>query len=128
MIMWSLTNLIAGISKLQGVVVYNDQWRALAAEAEAGQGADIFSGSRVVLYTYENQRYSLGMGWSSRNLLPTDRSAWTNDNGTQKLLKEDVRLPSDDWEWESDWHLDFQLRRSGEVDEEGWEYAHVSGT
>jgi hypothetical protein len=108
--------------------VYNDQWRALAAEAEAGQGADIFSGSRVVLYTYENQRYSLGMGWSSRNLLPTDRSAWTNDNGTQKLLKEDVRLPSDDWEWESDWHLDFQLRRSGEVDEEGWEYAHVSWT
>lgn len=37
--------------------------------------------NRVVVYTYENQRYALGRGWTANNLLPTDRPAWSDKTG-----------------------------------------------
>ena len=76
--------------------------------------------SRVVVHTYENQRFVLGRGWSSKNLLPTDRMAWTDKKGTLSIKKELVTLPSNEWEWETSWYIDYQL---GNIDQYGWEYA-----
>ena len=123
-LIWSLSNLALRLSSLQGEIVHNAKWESLLHEQDESPSHLISSSSRVVLCTYENERYTLGQGWSARNLLPTDRPAWSNVTGTEEVRKEQVRLPSDDWEWENDWQLDFYLRKTGEVDESGWEYAH----
>ena len=108
-----------------GEIVYNAKWMEMQLAQEAAFAHDLTSNSsRVVLATYENERYTLGAGWSARNLLPTDRPAWSNATGTEEVTRESVKLPSEDWEWEGDWQKDFQLRRKGDVDEDGWEYAH----
>ena len=121
---WSLSNVALRMSRAVGEIVYNAKWMEMQQEQEAHAHDLTSSSSRVVLATYENERYTLGQGWSARNLLPTDRPAWSNAAGTEEVTKESLRLPSDDWQWESDWQKDFYLRKTGEVDEDGWEYAH----
>lgn len=44
-----------------------------------------------------------------RRLLPTDRYQWSNKDGTVERRKENVRLPSMAWQWESDWQLELTL-------------------
>ena len=124
-LIWSLSNVAVRLSCAHGEIVYNARWMEQQQLLEAASAHDLTSSSsRVVLATYENERYTLGQGWSARNLLPTDRAAWSNASGSEEVTKDSLRLPSDDWEWESDWQLDFSLRKTGEVDEDGWEYAH----
>jgi hypothetical protein len=84
---------------------------------------DIMSGRCVVVSSYENQRFLLGQGWSADHLLPTDRSEWSDKTGKITLPRESHMLPSDDWVWDGPWQLDLTLRQSGEVDENGWQYA-----
>lgn len=57
-------------------------------------------------------------------IYPHDMSSHLSFIGTVKMSKESCQLPSSAWEWEMDWAKDFALRKTGEVDEEGWEYAH----
>ena len=124
-LIWSLSNVAVRMASAHGEIVYNARWMEQQQLLEAASAHDLTSSSsRVVLATYENERYTLGQGWSVRNLLPTDRPGWSNASGTEEVTKDSLRLPSDDWEWENDWQLDFSLRKTGEVDEDGWEYAH----
>ena len=123
-LIWSLSNLAVRVSGIQAEICHNAKWIELSHDHDSSPLSSITTSSRVVLATYENERYALGNGWSARNLLPTDRAAWSNATGTEKVTRESITLPSDDWEWEGDWQLDFDLRKTGEVDEDGWEYAH----
>jgi hypothetical protein len=89
-------------------------------------GVDFFyqcQGNCVVVHTYENQRFVLAQGWNKSLLLPSERKGWSDDSGSTVLLKENFLLPSDEWTWDSNWIVDMSLRESGEVDEEGWQYA-----
>ena len=38
--------------------------------------------------------------------LPTDRWAWSSEDGKQPLPKESFQLPSVEWIWEGDWYID----------------------
>eukprot|EP00667_Euglena_gracilis_P010757 EG_transcript_10960 len=64
---------------------------------------------------YENERRV--MGWSRKFLLPTDRPNFTDDT-VKPRTREEVQLPSADWCWEDDWHVD-----CAGGDAEGWQYA-----
>uniref|UniRef100_A0A4W4F5L1 Peroxin/Ferlin domain-containing protein n=1 Tax=Electrophorus electricus TaxID=8005 RepID=A0A4W4F5L1_ELEEL len=70
---------------------------------------------------YENQRWNPVDGFSNR-LLPSDRWQWSNVTGLQHQPLDDFQLPSENWEWEADWHVDENFR--GEPTEKGgWTYA-----
>jgi hypothetical protein len=117
---WYISNVMLGIERFHCVLVYNQLWREYSQLNDRGGLDNILqSNDRVLVVTYENQRYTLGKSWSAKNLLPTDRAAWTNAEGTIEIRREDCKLPSADWMWENDWQLDFELRKGGEVDEEG---------
>lgn len=70
-------------------------------------------------HCYENERWYIGLGFSERSLLSTDRYAWSSKDGKVELRRESFYLPNDEWEWEGDWFVD----KSIECDIEGWEYA-----
>ena len=120
---WSVANLRAGVIGLQGLLVHNQKWKELADQDIDEELEEIMAQDRVVVHMYENERLIRGLGWSKNYLLPTDRDPFTDRNG-KKIPPDAVRLPSDDWMWTGDWQLDFKLRRAGEVDEEGWEFAN----
>ena len=70
-----------------------------------------------IVECYENQRYYPVAGWSAR-LLPTDRPAWSNDEGTQARQFTDFKCPIG-WQWTSEWTIE----RGAGGDGEGWSYA-----
>ncbi len=41
----------------------------------------------------------------------------------EERRREDIKLPSNQWEWLDEWHPDKSRIEVGEIDEEGWEYA-----
>ena len=57
---------------------------------------------RVKEVVYENERWNPLDGFSS-NLLPTDRSHFSNMEGTVAREKNKVHLPTMAWQWEGDW-------------------------
>ena len=105
--MWSIANTALSVESTSGSIVYNRRWQELVKDENERQQRlqNYNTANRVVVHTYENERFILGFGWSSHNLLPTDRPAWTNVNGSIEIPKSSVVLPSDDWEWEFDWQL-----------------------
>ena len=60
-------------------------------------------------------------GFSS-NLLPTDRPGFSNREGTVGKRKEDVKLPSMAWTWESMWYVDTNHQGQA-LAKDGWTYA-----
>lgn len=50
-------------------------------------------------------------------LLPSDRWLWSDVSGLQPRPLDGVALPSQHWEWESDWHVDENF--GGEPTEKG---------
>lgn len=53
------------------------------------------------------QRWLPSRGWSGQNLLPgVDPWMWSSDDCLRCLPKEDFKLPSEHWEWESGWYVD----------------------
>ena len=76
---------------------------------------------RVCALTYENQR-RFPLTQFGTILLPTDRAHFSCADGTLPLPKEDFKLPSKSWQWESDWYVDDNIE--GEpLEPEGWSYA-----
>lgn len=69
---------------------------------------------------YENQRWNPISGYSSSGL-PTDRYSWSDITGKQRRTKDHVKLLSRQWQWVSDWLVDFHV--AGGVDRDGWQYA-----
>ncbi|CAG0914640.1 unnamed protein product [Notodromas monacha] len=76
---------------------------------------------RVKEDSYENQRWNPVEGFSG-NLLPTDRCAFSNSDGTIQRKKDEVRLPSLAWEWEGNWEIEDNLRGTV-LDSGSWTYA-----
>ncbi|XP_067673627.1 tectonin beta-propeller repeat-containing protein 1-like isoform X2 [Haliotis asinina] len=77
---------------------------------------------RVQETTYENQRWSPISGFSGSNLLPTDRSNWSDEHGNGFFPKESFTLPSQHWEWDGDWEIDDNFQ--GQIASRGgWQYA-----
>ncbi|XP_064613719.1 tectonin beta-propeller repeat-containing protein 1-like isoform X2 [Liolophura sinensis] len=77
---------------------------------------------RVQEVTYENERWTPGIGWSGRTVIPAARKNWSDVNGQGFLPKENFELPSPNWEWEGEWQVDENM--GGEVSGlVGWQYA-----
>ena len=51
------------------------------------------------------QRWFPVDGFSHR-LLPTDRPHFSSEDGTTESTKNSIALPSECWEWESDWQIE----------------------
>uniref|UniRef100_A0A914WUD5 Peroxin/Ferlin domain-containing protein n=1 Tax=Plectus sambesii TaxID=2011161 RepID=A0A914WUD5_9BILA len=74
---------------------------------------------RVVEETFENERWYMLLGWSSRTL-PTDRSNYSDRQGDNSTPKNSFHLPSDGWVWQDPWTVDLN---EIEYDKTGWQYA-----
>uniref|UniRef100_A0A0P6H8Z5 Tectonin beta-propeller repeat-containing protein n=1 Tax=Daphnia magna TaxID=35525 RepID=A0A0P6H8Z5_9CRUS len=76
---------------------------------------------RIREESYENQRWNPIDGFSNK-LLPTDRPFYSSQDGlTDRDLKR-VKLPSQAWVWDEQWHLEL-LHEGQHLDAEGWMYA-----
>lgn len=78
---------------------------------------------------YENQRGSFFFGiplYSHSSLLNFDPSAWmTQDKRASAVNITNAQLPDPSWEWAwRTWYVDM----SGDVDEQGWQYAFSFGS
>ena len=63
---------------------------------------------RVKEETYENQRWNPVDSFSSK-LLPTDRPNYSTADGLYEKSKEQIKLPTMAWQWESPWYVDTRL-------------------
>ena len=46
-------------------------------------------------------------GWSAKNLIPgVDPAEWSSEDGHRSLPRTDFKLPSNNWQWESEWYVD----------------------
>ncbi|XP_054454751.1 tectonin beta-propeller repeat-containing protein 1 [Anoplopoma fimbria] len=72
------------------------------------------------VYIYENQRWNPVTGYTNRGL-PTDRYMWSDASGLHECTKTNMKPPSPQWTWVSDWAIDYSV--SGGTDREGWQYA-----
>ncbi|RHZ81073.1 hypothetical protein Glove_124g12 [Diversispora epigaea] len=92
------------------------------------EASDVQSNNNAPSYKYdilyENQRGLFVMGipkFNSKVLSPADPPPWTNiDQECSPMDIHTFQLPDPSWEWVyKEWLIDM----SGDVDEEGWEYA-----
>jgi len=76
---------------------------------------------RAVEEVYENQRTLLVGDYSSKYLIPLADTCgpWSDARGNPRNPA-DVTLPSPDWVWVGEWHVD---RERPGVDPDGWQYA-----
>ncbi|KAI8393438.1 integral peroxisomal membrane peroxin-domain-containing protein [Radiomyces spectabilis] len=95
---------------------------------------------------YENQRWWLGMGWTT-SMMPSERGPWTDNQLAEIPSKEDFALPkttqttkqqpvgtkgevleqmtSKQWSWvDGDWWVDMTGELQGRIDHNGWEYGN----
>uniref|UniRef100_A0AAQ4R217 Peroxin/Ferlin domain-containing protein n=1 Tax=Gasterosteus aculeatus aculeatus TaxID=481459 RepID=A0AAQ4R217_GASAC len=72
------------------------------------------------VYIYENQRWNPVTGYTNRGL-PTDRYMWSDASGLHECTKTNMKPPSAQWTWVSDWAIDYGV--SGGTDRDGWQYA-----
>eukprot|EP00051_Salpingoeca_urceolata_P011456 m.141941 g.141941 ORF g.141941 m.141941 type:complete len:2152 (+) comp17129_c0_seq1:436-6891(+) len=66
---------------------------------------------------FQNQRYYPIRGWSAK-LLPTERDTWTDMDGTETRIRQEILTPVG-WKWQTEWIVDTDRA----VDAAGWEYA-----
>ncbi|KAI7863461.1 Peroxin/Dysferlin domain-containing protein [Spinellus fusiger] len=85
---------------------------------------------------YENQRWWLGMGWTT-NMMSSERTAWTDNQLMAIMSKEKFDLPESteakhsqgaitkQWTWvDSDWWVDMTGELYSKVDKNGWSYGN----
>ncbi|KAG0367184.1 hypothetical protein BGX24_003339 [Mortierella sp. AD032] len=74
------------------------------------------------LYQHERGAFFLGTPkFSSKSLLPVDPDEWTDQKfQTSAMNTSDYELPDPSWEWV---HKSWLVDMTGDVDEDGWEYA-----
>jgi hypothetical protein len=76
---------------------------------------------------YENERYSPISGWASKGLLPTDRYAYSNHDGSEgynTLDEVNQNLLALGWQWdETPWMIDRGSSNSKDTDIDGWTYS-----
>ncbi|XP_070186393.1 tectonin beta-propeller repeat-containing protein 1-like [Littorina saxatilis] len=69
---------------------------------------------------FENQKWYPLVGYCSRGVFHNN-FAWTTPKGKFVKSREDIKLPSSQWQWVSDWTVDFTT--VGGVSNNGWQYA-----
>ncbi|KAL8561229.1 hypothetical protein ACOMHN_024485 [Nucella lapillus] len=69
---------------------------------------------------FENQKWFPVVGYCSRGVFHNN-FAWTTPKGKFVKSREDMKLPSSQWQWVSDWIVDFST--VGGVSNAGWQYA-----
>ncbi|KAI8583952.1 hypothetical protein K450DRAFT_220769 [Umbelopsis ramanniana AG] len=89
---------------------------------------------------YENQRWWLGVDWTS-NMMPGERTPWTDSHNDPIPSKSAFHLPEPtttvteqndehimtvkEWKWvEPDWWVDMKGLKEGLIDEDGWQYSN----
>lgn len=93
---------------------------------------------------FENQRWWLGVNWTT-NMMPSERSAWTDNQLKAIPAKEKFQLPEATtktgthtvngelvkrtthkvWSWvDADWWVDMTGELAGKIDHNGWEYGN----
>ncbi|KAF9344845.1 hypothetical protein BGX26_003829 [Mortierella sp. AD094] len=81
-------------------------------------------GDFVYDFLYQHQRGVFIFGtpkFSSKSLLPVDPDEWTDDRFETSLMDiTDFAVPDPTWEWV---HKTWLVDMTGDVDEDGWEYA-----
>ncbi|KAF9583471.1 hypothetical protein BGW38_009388 [Lunasporangiospora selenospora] len=81
-------------------------------------------GDFVYEFLYQHQRGAFFLGtpkFSAKSLLPVDPDEWTNTKfETSVMNTTDYVLPDPSWEWV---HKSWLVDMTGDVDEDGWEYA-----
>ncbi|KAF9383053.1 hypothetical protein CPC16_009070 [Podila verticillata] len=81
-------------------------------------------GDFVYEFLYQHQRGAFFLGtpkFSSKSLLPVDPDEWTDSRfETSAMDITDYELPDPSWEWV---HKSWLVDMTGDVDEDGWEYA-----
>jgi len=107
-----------------------------SAEAVPGQSSELVFKFDI----YENQRWWLGVDWTS-NMMPGERTPWSDSNNDPIPSKTSFDLPEptttvsyqgDDqvmtvkeWRWvEPDWWVDMKGLKEGLIDEDGWQYSN----
>ncbi|RUP47892.1 hypothetical protein BC936DRAFT_145204 [Jimgerdemannia flammicorona] len=131
----------AGEHQLRLLTEWKDGPEA-AQQTEAGEKEEKENAKQADLVfrftTYENQRWWLGLEWTT-NMLPNDRPPWSDDRNEPTPPKHRFTLPpatriilphpsdptlvmrrTTHWTWlDDDWHVTFRDR---DVDKQGWEY------
>ncbi|CAL4078311.1 unnamed protein product [Meganyctiphanes norvegica] len=77
---------------------------------------------RVCEESYENQRYYPHAGGFTSNLLPTDRTNFSSEDGLTDRTRDTINLPTSGWTWEGQWQLDVAFN-GNLLDTEAWTYA-----
>lgn len=112
---------------------YTSHFKRISATPDCAWGLSCYHQIYVYVYpldipiriqdkTYENERWTPVNGFSGKNLLPTDRKNWSDENGEGYYPKESFQLPSQYWEWEGGWIVDENFR-GHLTDRGGWQYA-----
>ena len=112
--------------------------RASAADGGGdggGSGGGGGAAEVVQVETYENERWYVdgqaNLGFCGR-MLPSDPPHWSSADppfvSLPRLPREQeaagpFALPTSEWRWTSEWHVDPQPIRDGLADEEGWSYS-----
>ncbi|XP_076458825.1 tectonin beta-propeller repeat-containing protein 1-like [Babylonia areolata] len=73
-----------------------------------------------IIRVFENQKWFPVVGYCSRGVLHNN-FAWTTPKGQFVKSREDIKLPSSQWQWVSDWIVDFTT--AGGVSNDGWQFA-----
>lgn len=55
---------------------------------------------------FENERYVPLLGWSSHNLLPTERKRFSKRSGGSSSHEFPTIVLPPDWEWAGAWHVE----------------------
>ena len=63
---------------------------------------------RIKEEAYENERWNPLDGFCNK-LLPTDRPAFSSQDGLTERELNSITLPSSAWNWDDQWHLDLLL-------------------
>ena len=94
---------------------------ALSKEEATGVVGKPTAPARAIEEVYENQRTLLVGDFSSKYLIPLADTCgpWSDAKGTPRNPG-DVLLPSPEWVWLNEWHVD---RDRPSVDPDGWQYA-----
>ena len=72
---------------------------------------------------WENERYYPFTSSFSKTLLPSDRPAWSNKEGTDELRKSSFARPPSGAVWLTEWSID-RTGAGTTADEKGWRYSH----
>ena len=84
-------------------VIYHNQVSCKSTNRDINENNDAMTTNNM----YLKRRFNLLSSTSFGNmLLPTDRYRYSNADGTVRMNKDEVKLPTSFWSWQSEWRVD----------------------